>query len=207
MSDKYYKKIPVHPIQAFFIIVPVIFWTLAVYKIWYTKKYKWDLGKIILLPILMPYFYAIGTWLLFRKEKVPMTPEWKLCFTHPVDKKLREKGVVASWDWHCGELQTALSMGQFSDIQMYTYYVAYAILLIGILSTAFKKMAIFNDDLIRNFTMLSLTLCVLGGAFQWLNDYGVYSEFLLTSLSINLMGALAAFCVIIIGLIKGIGRY
>jgi len=79
--------------------------------------------------------------------------------------------------------------------------------LIGILSTGFKKMAIFNEPLIRNFTITALVLALFGNSMRWLNDYGLYSEFLAHSLGVILSMALASFIIIILGLGSGIGRY
>ena len=68
-------------------------------------------------------------------------------------------------------------------------------------------MAIFDKPLIRNFTVTALFLALFGNSMRWLNDYGMYSEFLSHSLGVILTMTLSSFIIIILGLGSGIGRY
>ena len=70
-----------------------------------------------------------------------------------------------------------------------------------------KKMALLDSPLIRNFTTTALLLALLGNSLRWLNDYGLYSEFLAHTLGVILSMALASFIIIVLGLGSGIGRY
>ena len=103
--------------------------------------------------------------------------------------------------------QDTMTFKHINYIQDKIYYITYAILLIGILSTGFKKMAIFDKPLIRNFTVTALFLALFGNSMRWLNDYGMYSEFLSHSLGVILTMTLSSFIIIILGLGSGIGRY
>ena len=68
-------------------------------------------------------------------------------------------------------------------------------------------MALFNAPLIRNFTTVALFLALLGNSLRWINDYGLYSEFLAHTLGVILSMTLASFIIIVLGLGSGIGRY
>ena len=187
---------------------PLLFWVFLIYINWWqNKKSRWELGKVILIPIIIPFIYTFGAYMVKKGMKIPFDPEWPLCFTKDVIPRLKKLNVISSWDWSCGDAQNSMTFQHINYIQDKIYYITYAILLIGILSTGFKKMAIFNEPLIRNFTITALVLALFGNSMRWLNDYGLYSEFLAHSLGVILSMALASFIIIILGLGSGIGRY
>ncbi len=199
---EFYKEIPIRPILGFFIFLPIIFWTIIVYIIWFSKKYKWDLGKKILIPLSLPYIYAFLTFMLYYNSKIPFGPEFKVCFTYPLPKDKQKLKLVSEWNWQCAEYDDKTGMSDYSDMGGYLYYITYAILLVGILCTAFKKIEILNNPLIRNFTILALLFSVFSSCFQWLGTYGVflYSGFFMFTLSMVLMMALCSFVIILMGL-------
>jgi len=205
---RFYKIGNIFIMNKIALLMPLIIWTLLIYiNWWHNKKHRWKLGKIILVPLLIPYIYTLGVYMVKRGMKVPFDPDWPLCFTEKVDNRLKNLNVISSWDYACGDAQNYITFQQINYIQDKIYYITYAILLIGILSTSFKKMALLDSPLIRNFTTTALLLALLGNSLRWLNDYGLYSEFLAHTLGVILSMTLASFIIIVLGLGSGIGRY
>ena len=204
----FYKTGNILIINKIALVTPLLMWITIIYINWWQNiKSRWELGTVILIPILLPFIYTFGAYMVKRGMKIPFDPEWPLCFTEGVSSRLRNLNVVSSWDWSCGDAQYTMTFQHINYIQDKIYYITYAILLIGILSTSFKKMEIFEEPMIRNFTITALFLALFGNSMRWLNDYGMYSEFLSHSLGVILTMTLSSFIIIILGLGSGIGRY
>jgi len=204
----FYKTGNILIINKIALFFPLLVWTGLIYINWWqNKKSRWELGRVILIPLFIPFVYTFAAYMTKRGMKVPFDPEWPLCFTEEVVPRLKKLNVVSTWDWACGDAQNSMTFQHINYIQDKIYYITYAILLIGILSTSFKKMEIFEEPMIRNFTITALFLALFGNSMRWLNDYGMYSEFLAHSLGVILTMTLSSFIIIILGLGSGIGRY
>ena len=146
------------------------------------------IGKLNLIQKLLlmgPFIYFLYEYLAYKNTKIPLQPEWKICFKQLLgDEKGIRSNIVNQWDWDCGEEQTNITRDWQREQRNKSYLLGWALMLLGILCTIIhKRFHILNHILLRFFTVICIILSLVVGALSWKDEYGLYSGFILARLN------------------------
>jgi len=197
MIDKtYYKTIEWTKFIYISYILGILVWSIIVYLIWWkSKDTKTKFSLPVILSLLLPYFYTIFE--LLRYKKNPIYPELASC----INFKPQSRPFIATQNLKCSlhNLKTTMEFGsgQAGD----AFGLTYVLLLLMIMSTAFT-FNIFDNDLIRNF---SIWICLVGlwsSSIMYLGSYGPMAFTFIGFNTVLITSVMASILIILVAIFK-----
>lgn len=205
---KYYKKINKN-ITFLSVFGTLIFWTCILLYIFDQHVVFATLTVAQKSLLTIPYIYAAYWYSIFKDDKVPLEPEWKLCFHHEDIKKMKlNKNIVAVWNWECGNNQQSYNSGSMEEVRRKNTYANEALLLLGILCQLFPKyLNIFDNVITRTFALINIALTLMVLAISRADSYFLYTSYLiLPALNIMNMMNLSSLLIVINGFLQGFNK-
>lgn len=215
ISEK--NELSVKPMVIMLTVIPLLVWAGVVYHFWWKEtSTRWKFGKFIIFPILFPFIYGFINLTLDLKEIIPFPPDFKLCFhgfhgnaikssTRGISQKhkkhLEKLGFIGTWSEKCESVMLPLLLGYIGALNVRADTVANGILLLGLVSTAFRRKNIFAVRIIRNFMALCLAFTIFIGAFSWFNNFWIKTLLILKFLSVVESMNIASFLIVILGFV------
>ena len=204
-TNKFYMKVS-RNITYFSDIAALLFWIIILFYIFSTQINFSNLMIYQKALLILPFLYAIGTFLVYRNDNAPpITPEWKFCFDKDnLTKEEKKNNIVADWNWECGQFQQNFNFGTMREVRNKNVWANSALLLLGILCSVLpKKMNIFDNKITRTFSLINVALTLLVLALSRTDMYGLYtSYFILPFINIISIMNLSSLLIVIVGFIN-----
>jgi hypothetical protein len=200
-KNSIYTKFNYHPFIPIFNLIPLLFWCVIIYFIWWKDKHRFDFGKIIYLPLILPFVYTMFSFYvdLTPPGELPIQVSWPFCLEEKYENKHNLRR-YANWNWKCGIQQLEHGMNLTKYMSENIYNVCYPLLLFMIVSSATSS-NLLENSLLRKFSAILLIIGFTITTFSWFNIYGLYTLTMLRVMGIFQSMAIA--CLIIIFLAYG----
>ena len=166
IDERYYERIEWQKFIYISYILGILVWSVIVYLIWWkSKDTKTKFSLPTIFSLLIPYFYT--AFELWQYKRNPIYPELASC----INFKPQSKPFIATQNLKCSlnNLKTTLEFG--SGQAGNAFNLTYVLLLLMIMSTAFK-FNIFDNDLIRNFSIWICLVSLWSSSIMYLGAYG-----------------------------------
>ena len=165
INEKYYEYIPFKQYIYASYTIGLIIWSFVIYLFWWKNKQSKNKFSIpILFCLSLPYLLTI-----FQIKQYiinPAYPELSSCL-----KFFKNKEYIAIQNFACSTGNIKVSLGDTMYQSADAFHITYILLLLMIISTAFKY-NIFDNNMIRNFSI-------------WISLYGLWTT---SSMYLGLFG-------------------
>jgi len=164
----------------FSLIMPLFLWSFFLYKFFdysdkvinFNNHHNSATSSMLIFFALFPFLFVLKTMInIFYNEKRSAFP-WSACLsTENIPKKLKENGVIATYDYECEEIQQNLIHSTINSLVNRFYYINYGLFLLVIMIYNNTKKQIFNDKMLANWSLICLFLGILGTTLVTLDDF------------------------------------
>lgn len=200
-ENKYYYKTSKNitwKVQA----TALFFWIMILTYIFSTQIKFSEMNSYQQVLLTLPFLYGILTFLVYKNDTTPLSPEWKFCFDKDkVTETQKKNNIVASWDWECGSGQMSFNLSTMKEVRNKNVWANSALLLLGILCSVLpKKMNIFDNKITRTFSLINVALTLLVLALSRADLYGLYTTyFILPFINLISIMNLSSLLIVIVG--------
>jgi len=164
----------------FSLIMPLFLWSFFLYKFFdysdkiinFKNNHNSTTSVMLIFFALFPFLFVLKTIInVFFYEKRSGFP-WSACLsTENISDKLKENGVIATYDYKCEEIQQNLIHSTINSLVNRFYYINYGLFLLVIMIYNNTKKQIFNDKMLANWSLICLFLGILGTTLITLDDF------------------------------------
>tara|TARA_B110000037_G_scaffold180140_1_gene206660 strand:+ start:1136 stop:1750 length:615 start_codon:yes stop_codon:yes gene_type:complete len=171
INKQYYEYIPIKSYIYISHLIALLIWSLFIHKFWWKNtKQKGKFTWPILFALSIPYILTIPQIIQYSKN--PIYPELSSCMTFYDSEEY-----IATQNYACSMENIKQSNADTLFMSSLTYNNTYTLLLIMIMSTAFKY-NIFENSMIRNFSLWILLNGLWATSTMYLGAFGTSSYIL-----------------------------
>ena len=171
INKQYYEFIPFKLYIYISHFMALLIWSLFIYKFWWKNtEQKGKISWPILISLSIPYILTIPQIVQYSKN--PIYPEISSCMAFHDSKEY-----ISTQNYACSMENIKQSNADTLFMSSLTFNNTYTLLLIMIMSTAFKY-NIFENSMIRNFSMWILLNGLWATSTMYLGAFGPSSYIL-----------------------------